>query len=619
MNPHSSKKRPLEEVSPNITCSPPKRRASFGFEMASIPTTTITNGYNESTVPSKMESKLPKLYTTANSSLSNSSQSSDLNDFQNRILSIQERLSRKPPVTTSTPFEYRKVTSNAGSNELQETLHSLNQECREKQHKLDHLTDELSKLRRIYRNYQQRVDTAMSEVSNVQARLDYMGEEIVKYVSNEEKLIEIKLNENKMKLENQFKEIEFEMVNELQEMKNFDYTELIGKIDVLKQVESELKEELKRQSELNDEVYEVEFDKLKQSFESNVKEVQQQENESNSDLEQVQKEFDKVTAEYQSISSKLGFQNHQVEALKEEIATIEETMNNYLSIKKETELKLSNVRQMLDEKTTKDKAEQEDFDAIYLEFSSLHDKVKKHDEHRRILENSIMEYLRKIRVYAITEKEEDKEYGNSFSKCFSQDTPFSFIIDEFSHLIKSVYHGTNVGIVCQYLPGDTIIIQAMKQLLQLQKQSTTWQFQLEYQAVAINHSIDLLTSSQFAQSSIFGSQKMRIDELERVSNIINGFDVAKDVIVHAISVNGVKQDKKFDSRIVVVDVSQVESDEQINVMQKLLTNEKLTYLDRSIDWISKNSVPLVVSKINDENVFNLLKTINSTNVACKKK
>lgn len=608
MDSNTPKKRPLEEVSPNILYSPPKRRASFGFEMASIPTTSVTNEHNQS---SKV-SKLPQPFTAANS---NSNQLSHVNDFQS-ILSMQERLSRKPPLTISAPFDYKSTISHVGSNELQDTLSSLNQECKEKHRKLEYLTDELNRLRRIYRNYQQKVETTTSEIHNVQARLEYMEEEIVNHVGNEEKLIEIKLNENRIKLDNQFTEIEFEMASEVQEVRNFDYTELVHKIDALKQSELKLMEEIKQQLEANDEKYNAEVDKLKKLLEDEIKGAQQEENESKLVLEQLLKELEEITADYQSRLSEFETQSRQVEGLKFQITNIEETMNNYVNVKKKTELELSNVKRILDEKVAQDKIEQQEFDTVYLEYSSLHNKVKKHDEHRRILENSIMEYQGKIRVYAIAKED---EYENCFSKYFQEDTPSSFIMEEFSHFVKTVIRGTNVSIISQYLPGGTIICQTMNQLLHIQNQPSTWQFQFEYQAVEINQSIDLLTGSKLTQSSLFESQKMRIDEPSRVGGIINGFDVNKDVIVHVITVMGVKEKKQFESRLVLVDISKVDSNEQMNIMQKLLRNDKLTYLDRVLEWISKRSNPLVISKINDLNAFNLLKTINLTNVASKKK
>ncbi|CAD1809649.1 hypothetical protein FOB58_003034 [Candida parapsilosis] len=611
MDSHTPQKRPLEEVSPNIPYSPCKRRASLGFEMASIP--TITNQGNGST----KGTKLPKPFAAASS---NFTQSSEVNDLQSRILSIQERLSRKPPVFTSTPFEYAPTTtqSSTGSNDLQETLFTLSQECREKHRKLEHLTEELSRLRRVYRNYQQKVEMTTSEIRNVQARLEDMEEEIINNVANEEKLIDIKLKENSIKLDVQFTEIEFEMTQEVQEVKNFDYTELVDEIEELKQTELKLKEEIKQQSVINDQKYNEEMEKLRQIFEKKKHELQQQEAKCNLGLEQLQGELDAITKEYEFRQSELETENHRVEKLKRQISVIEETMNNYVNIKKETEMELAKAKHILDEKKAQDKAEQEEFDGVYLEYSSLNDKVKKHDEHRRILENSIMEYQGKIRVYSIGN---ENEYGNIFNKLFNENTPASFIIDEFAHFTKSIVHGTNVGLISQYLSGSCIILQTMHNLLTTQTQATTWQLQFEYQAMAITKSIDLLTGSTFSHANLFESQKMRIDndELDRVNCIINGLEVTNDVIVHVITVGGVKNSRTFESRLVVVDISKIETNEQSNVMQKLIHNDKSTYLDKVLKWVSTKSNPLVVSQINDAETFNILKTINSTNVACKKK
>ncbi|KAG5421489.1 hypothetical protein I9W82_000580 [Candida metapsilosis] len=631
MDSHMSKKRPLEEISSNISYSPPKRRSSFGFEMASIPTSTatISNEYHGSSVK---ESKLPKLSTTtSDASSATTTDASPLNDFQSRILSIQKRLSKKPPIITSTPFENNNnnnnnnssVTSHPGLNELQDLLSSLNQECRDKHRKLEHLAEELSKLRRIHRNYQQKVEATTSEIDSVDAKLEYMEEEIVKYVANEEKLIEIKLNENQVKLDSQFNELEFEMRGEVQEVRDFDYSDLVEKIEELKQAEVKLNEEVRCLVVENDDKLNDEVDKLKQKFEMKEKEVSEQEVESRLKVDELQTELDVISERYKSKLSELEVLVRQVENLKLQIKTIEDTMNNYINVKRETELELSQIKQMLSEKQTQDKLAQKEFDTVEVEYTSLHDKIKKHDEHRRILENSIMDYQGKIRVYAIAN---DHEYNDIFNKCFQQDTPASFIIDEFSHFTKSITRGNNVGIVTQCLPGGSIILQTIKQLLQMQTQSTSWDLQFEYQAIMASNDIctDLLTgSTSFATSSLFSSQKMRIDEFDRVCNIINGFKVDKSgVIVHVITVNGIREMEKrrFQSRLVVIDLMNVDVDVQRDTLMKLIWSEKhvTTYLDRVLDWVRSLSYPLIVSKIDDSDTFNLLKTINSTSVACKK-
>ena len=49
----------------------------------------------------------------------------------------------------------------------------------------------------------------------------------------------------------------------------------------------------------------------------------------------------------------------------------------------------------------KDKQEQREYDNVRSEYSVPHSKIAKHDEHRRILENSIMKIQGKFRVYAM--------------------------------------------------------------------------------------------------------------------------------------------------------------------------------------------------------------------------
>ncbi|KAI5958321.1 hypothetical protein KGF57_002676 [Candida theae] len=610
-----SKKRPLEEISQNTMCSPPKRRSSLGFEMASIPTTTTTPPPATTNEPNR-NSKLPQPSTTKNSS----TELTNENDFQSRILSIQERLSKKPPRTTSAAFEYgnsSSTPSSCGLNELQESLSSLHQECRDKHRKLEHLTEELSRLRRIHRNYQQKVETTTSEIDNACAWLEYMEEEIVKYVANEEKLIEIKLDENRMKLENQFTEIEFEMANEVQEVRNFDYNELVDKIDELKCAEVDLKEEIRVLSFDHEGRYNEEVDKLRQEFEIKTREIRQLEDESTAKLNKMKEELDKTSKEYQSQLSVLEVHVQRVDKLKSEITNIEETMNNYTHLRREAEVELSQLKQTLMEKTSRDKLEQMEFDTVQLEYSNLRDKISNHDEHRRILENSIMEYRGKMRVYAITN---DLEHKIIFNKVFASDAPASFIIDEFSHLVKSLTRGNNVGIISQHLRGSTIILQTIQQLESYRAQSTSWQFEFNYQAMSCNSCVDLLNNSlPFAQSNLFESQKMRIDDPQQVSSIINGFNTNKtDVVVHVITVNGIKKNKGFESRLVVIDVTDVGCEEQMTILSKLIRNDKVTYLDRVLDWVSSKSAPLVISKVTDSSTLSVLKTINSTAVNCKK-
>ena len=65
---------------------------------------------------------------------------------------------------------------------------------------------------------------------------------------------------------------------------------------------------------------------------------------------------------------------------------------------------------------TKDSEEQKEYDIIHSEYSILRNKISKHDHQRRVLENSIMEYEGKFRVYGIGTD------VNLFNKSFTVNT-----------------------------------------------------------------------------------------------------------------------------------------------------------------------------------------------------
>ena len=67
------------------------------------------------------------------------------------------------------------------------------------------------------------------------SEFEILEHDIINDVEQEEKLTYSKLHENKIKLDGQFKELEFEMLNQLEDAKQFDFKELLIKIESLKQ------------------------------------------------------------------------------------------------------------------------------------------------------------------------------------------------------------------------------------------------------------------------------------------------------------------------------------------------------------------------------------------------
>ncbi|KAI5953625.1 hypothetical protein KGF54_002997 [Candida jiufengensis] len=564
---------PLQEKSPNkMNRSPPNRRSSLGFEIVSIPTST------------NFETKIPQPPQQQES-------------FQSRILSMQQRLARKPPPSTSyqvSSYQHPNFTT-----ELQNTIYNITEEISKKQEQIDHYDIELNKLRQIHRNYQKKVSDINSEFINFQAQFDYFSEEIIKSVENEEKLIEIKLKENQSKLDNQFKEIEFEMLNELNEVKNFDYFGLITKFESLEKLENDLSLEVqKKQFKVNEEI-EVETTCIKNDYEKKVISLKEELTKSDEILHQKQVEFDSLNNSFQKELDDLDVYNSKIESTKQQITTIEQSMTNFHEVKNNMIININQLDQELNIKSQQSNLEQKEYDEIQSEYQNLHSKIQKHDEHRRILENSIMDYENKIRIYGISNQEEPID---KITKIFKYDTPSSFIIDEFLLFVANVFKGINVSILTQFISGKSIILQSLQGLVHQN-------IKLEYQC--INETNDLLTNSSLPKDSLFSSQRMIIDDITQFESIINGIE-STGLVIHILTINGTRNSKSFESKLVVLDTSQLDANSQISILNKLASNNfKIgSSLDQLIQWISIKSKKLIISELQNQDILNALKSLN---------
>ncbi|KAI5966465.1 uncharacterized protein KGF55_000774 [Candida pseudojiufengensis] len=581
--------KPLEEHSPNrMNRSPPNRRSSLGFECVSIPTSSNTF---DSKIPQPPQ---PQIQTQ----LSNVS-------FQSRIMAMQQRLARKPPpanVSFQEPsYQYPNITT-----ELQEAIYNITEEINNKQNQLDHYEEELQKLRRIYRNHEKKVVDINSEFINFQLQFDYFSEEIIRSVQNEEKMIEIKLKENQIKLDNQLKEFEFEMKNEMEEIKNIDYSLLIEKLDKLKNVEKELNIKIEKQQIANDEEVAIERKRIKDEYDTKISTLQEELKKNNEIISQKQSEFNELNVEFQQALNELDIYNAKIESTKQQINTIEQTMTNFKGDKQSIELQLNELDNQLKIKTEQSNLEQPEFNKVQEEYRELISKIQKHDEHRRILENSIMNYESKnIRIYAISNEEEYIDNIVGFDKVFKEDTPYSSIYDEFSLFITNILNGQNISIISQFIPGTYIIFEAMKNLLNHDD------IKIDYQCM--NETTDLLTNSLLPTNSIFGSQKMIVNDLFQVKRFIDDNE-NNGVLIHVLTVSGLKNGKVFESKLVLMDIKKVDLTSQINILKNLnvsSSSKNTSSTDKLIQWISTKSKNLIITEINNFEILEILKNIKN--------
>lgn len=263
----SNNKRPLSEISPNIprtskTIGFKKRRNSLGFEMASI--------------PSNFKSKIPQLSNSLGSSsgsLGGSSSGSSAGSTSSSIsipqgiLSIQERLKRKSTIRLNFKNVQSVVTSSTSQiSELQEEYYSLNESYKRQAQFLENQEIELNKLKRIFKNTYYKIEKISNLINEKQIHLEFIEEDIVSFIEQEEKLINLKIKEYEMKLNSQFKELEFEMMNELEDAKKFDFTDLIENVesltrkrDVVKNEIEELKEKVNERLNEETKMFETEL------------------------------------------------------------------------------------------------------------------------------------------------------------------------------------------------------------------------------------------------------------------------------------------------------------------------------------------------------------------------
>ncbi|KGR12699.1 hypothetical protein MEM_02773 [Candida albicans L26] len=603
MNTKSSKeqtrsKRPLSEISPNLRRDPlKKRRNSLGFEMASIPSNSIKSF--PSRIPPPTASKSATI--ASSSSSSSSSSMSSLSSIPQGILSIQERLRRKASVNdnngqSSSSFAARPQSTVSRSNELQEEYYSLNELYKQQASSYEKLEVELGKLKEIYKNYYYKIDLINDLVHQKQSEFEILEHDIINDVEQEEKLTYSKLHENKIKLDGQFKELEFEMLNQLEDAKQFDFKELLTKIESLKTEKmTVLSEYEKVMSEVNAKLN-AEREQFSKDLEDKLHPLNKNKQLINDQLINKKDELTKLETNYNELKDQLAERNDSIDSIKHEIANIEQEMNNYQATRKNLELKLSEAESELHEALAKDKQEQREYDNVRSEYSVLHSKIAKHDEHRRILENSIMKIQGKFRVYAIGED------LDTYNKCFAKDTPSSFIIDEFQCLVQSTLKGHNVAIINNYLRGSQIVIDSYKNIQRQQKYI--------YQCISIkngdkNTDICDLLNSNAPVDSLFQHQQMVIDDFDQFKQIVKKIDatLSQEIAIHIIST-----DK---SKLMIIDCSRIDPDQQDKILEKFKSNSSLGFLEKLLTWIYHNCSTLFLYEPKTSQSNSLLKFINS--------
>ncbi|CAK9438043.1 uncharacterized protein LODBEIA_P23880 [Lodderomyces beijingensis] len=640
----SRTKRPLEEADINMPYTstpppPPKRRLDSLATATTAPAKSLDDN-------NFFESRLPKpgsttKSTTKASSLVNDSATATANqhflhppatrDYHQRILSLQDRLSKKASSTASSapglprrsslPSQGTHLRSHS-STALNDSYLALCERHQEKQREIDMLNDELQKLRRIYRNYVHKVDIIQDEMRDAELKFKDMEETIVKNVEYEEHMIDIKLEQNRIKLDNQFRELEFEMLQELDEAKKFDFGALNRQIEDLKQESRAVCEKVKTQEMANEVKYKEQADRISMESGQKLEELKFQVRESQSRLDLKQKEHERAANGNKEAQDMLNLARIEVDEKKKLIRITEEKLSNFHQLRKNLASELNEVQAALENKLQESQREQAEFDKVKATYDEMACKIKRHDEHRRILENSIMDYQQKIRVYAFVSPDVGHiEESRYFSKVFAPDTPMSFVMDEFTHLMTGVMRGTNVSIISQSLPGNVIAKRAINELRGFRdSKMQNWDIKLGYQSGTLDKIIDSLGPGEFLHNCGVDIDALSLDQVSQ--NISEPH--TDEPVVHFIVASGVKEQVKFESKLLVLDICAVSSRSQLEILKTVnsLTPTELpknNSLSTLIVWMLVKSKMLILSKPTDREMSNVLKSLSSTSIACIKK
>lgn len=229
-------------------------------------------------------------------------------------------------------------------------------------------------------------------------------------------------------------------------------------------------------------------------------------------------------------------------------------------------------------------------------YEKAYDKIKKHNQQRRIIENSIMDYKGKIRVYTKVphnisfNSEQEIQFENQFfkfNKCFSSDASNGDIFDEFRALINSSILGSNCSVIFSGNVTNNLIVDSItssyKSIVEKSEKfrEKSWEFNYYLKCVAVGqNSSDMLNSSSplnlrnFDQSdyslSQISSQKMSLDDASSLGKVIKSLLIPEGVegIAYIINVDAINSRllKSFESNIMLLDITNIKSSRQYELL-----------------------------------------------------
>lgn len=611
------KKRVLSDIN-NTYSNPSNKRAdnkrhSLDFDMARIdvPSDIETHAFKTHIPPAPAAS----LFALKNIAEKNRKSSnipapanptkSDLN-FQhiNKLIGINQNLSKKPQpdVTYGTKPTLRTRLSNVEQSftrditRQSEINHELDAQVKQSASKVDELEYELLDLKRTLKKLNHRLLDLKLTINSQKKKFEFMEDSVMKNVLHKEQLINVQIKDLSNKLTTEYNEIKFQLQDELAKAKSYKDKGVIEEIHSLNSKIEQLQNQLEETKSRKIQTVKSETSELEKQLEKYLLTKVEEADKLTAIYQDKQSQYEKISAKVAEKKNQILLKENENNSVRDSISTLESNMNNFSAMRSSLLSDLHIEECALIDLESKNKEWDESLAKSQMMYEKAYDKIKKHNQQRRIIENSIMDYEGKIRVYAkvphnisIT-SEQEIQFENQFfkfNKCFSSDVSNSDIFDEFRALINSSILGSNCSVIFSGNVTNNLIVDSItssyKSIVEKSEKfrEKSWEFNYYLKCVAVGHnSSDLLNSSSplnlrnFDHSdyslSQISSQKMSLDDASSLGKVIKSLLIPEGVegVAYIITVDAINSRllKSFESNIMLLDITNIKSSRQYELL-----------------------------------------------------
>ncbi|CUM47298.1 uncharacterized protein AC631_01931 [Debaryomyces fabryi] len=608
------KKRALSDINNTYTNPPTKRvdnkRHSLSFDMARIdlPSDMETHAFTTHIPPAPSGS----LFALKNIAEKNRKSSnipapakSELN-FQhiNKLIGINQNLSKKPQpdATYSNRPTLRARLSNVEQSftrditRQSEINHELDSQAKISASKVDELEYDLLELKRSLKKLNHKLSDLKQTINSQKKKFEFMEDSVMKNVLHKEQLINVQIKDLSNKLTTEYNEIKFQLLDELTKAKSYKDKGVIEDIQCLNSKIEQLQNQFEETKSRKLQTIKCETAELDKQLDKYLLVKVEEVDKLTNIYQEKQSEYDKISAKVEEKKSQVLSKENENTSIIESINTLKSNMNNFSDIRSSLLTDLNAEEHTLIDLESKNKEWDERLAESQKNYEMAYGKMRKHNQQRRVIENSIMDYEGKIRVYTKVPDiirltgEQEIQYENQFfkfNKCFNSNASNSDIFDEFGALINSSILGTNCSVIFSGNATNNLIfdsiISSHKSIVEKSEKfrKKAWEFNCYLKCVAISqNSSDMLNSSsplylkKFDNSdyslSQISSQKMSLDDESSLGEVIKSLQIPEDVegVAYIISVDASNPRlfKSFESNIMLLDVTYIKPSRQYELL-----------------------------------------------------